>query len=53
MVKETVTHLIKMHGADEVRKWKFEAWKCAHGRKNKNKRILQPYIYVSYAPADV
>ena len=26
MVKETVTHLIKVHGAEEIRRWKFEAW---------------------------
>jgi hypothetical protein len=26
MVKETVAHLIKVHGAEEIRRWKFEAW---------------------------
>ena len=25
MVRETVTHLVKTHGIDEIRKWKFEA----------------------------
>ena len=27
MVKETVQHLVSMHGIEEIRKWQFEAWK--------------------------
>ena len=29
MVKETVEHLVKVHGVEEVRRWRFEGWNGA------------------------
>lgn len=31
LVRETVAHLVKTHGVEEIRRWKFEAWNEPNG----------------------